>query len=324
MPSQNKVFEHINLTNLNSNPNTEVFDAVVIANYGDPGLQEDYYADILSRYVICMIESANRPLTFETWKRMIVLVKRPESLWIYYDGNFVDNPVSQRRVDANLNLNVGYASNYTTNNIPKINFPYKMGERIKIKKTEKQDILYSECNHGLYYSKYESQIYGEWHSQGASLIDYGETELLKSILRTKTILPDRKDLSNLNPNKYDLFITKSQYEVMVIKQYGKGMVNLFSPPGPLETTHEYMANGGYLFAYNNPNRIEIEKQGGSVYASSPLNTIEYVDMNIEGKSRTVSNGCIPLVVTTPNSFSVPKVRTPGTINYSPTYITREN
>jgi hypothetical protein len=55
----------------------EVVKARVVANYGDPGLGEQYYFDILSRFVIVMIEPVGRVPTRENKYRLFALVKRP-------------------------------------------------------------------------------------------------------------------------------------------------------------------------------------------------------------------------------------------------------
>ena len=136
---------YINTTDKNLQSKDAVFDATVVANYGDPGLSEDYHADLLSRYVICKLESSNRTLTSDKYKNMIVVVKRPESLWINYQGGFLSNPTAQKRVDYDLNTNVGSAANYSTNTIPAINYPYQLGEKIKIK------LIKNYCNYFFNY-----------------------------------------------------------------------------------------------------------------------------------------------------------------------------
>lgn len=305
MPTQSKTFSEIRKTKINSDEKTTVFDAVVLANYGDPGLEEDYHADILSRYLICMLESTNRVLTYEKWKTMIVVVKRPEHLWIKYDGGFVNDITKQRRVDANLNSNLGPVSSYTSDNIPKINFPYRMGEKIKIKKIDKQDISRSECPEEIYYA---NSFYGTWHTQGYGLMDYAYST---DLIRQKTIFPIENNTST--SYSYNFVFTKHQYEAMALSIHGDAFKQLFVS-GPPRNSYYYKGNGGYYFAPNNPSFISPQ------LISTELNVVEYEDMNVEGKYRIASNSCIPLVVTTPNSFSVPKVRETSTINYSPTYV----
>ena len=86
------------------NVNSEILDARVIANYGDPGLDEDYHFDILSRYVVVMIESCYRILTKDKWFKMLAIVQRPRHLWIETSAGFVNNPPNQKRADANGNV----------------------------------------------------------------------------------------------------------------------------------------------------------------------------------------------------------------------------
>lgn len=309
MPTQSQTFSEIKKTKNNYDKDTNVFDAVVLANYGDPGLEEDYHADILSRYLICMLESTNRVLTYEKWKTMIVVVKRPEHLWIKYDGGFVNDITRQRRVDSNLNSNLGPASSYTSDNIPKINFPYRIGEKIKIKKIDKQNIFQSECPENIYRIYPD---YGTWHTQGSGLIDYGPIESYRSLMRYKTIYPIQNSTST--SYSYNFYFTKTQYEAMVLSLHNNLSLKSLFFPGPPENSYYYRGNGGYYFAPNNP------LFSPPIEVSDLLNVVEYEDMNVGGKYRVSSNSCIPLVVTTPNSFSVPKTRQTSTINYSPTYV----
>lgn len=284
MPTQSPSFVEIQKTNKNTK--SDIKDAVVIANYGDPGIDEDYHADILSRYVICMLESANRVLTFQKWAKMIVFVKRPEELWIKYkDGFNAQNLSTLRRADATLNMNVGRAGAYSVDTIPRINYPYTLGERIKIKQIDRQDILYSDCNE-------PSQPYGPWHSQGAANLDY--LEGLSDGLRNSTLF-------KVDENRFNLTFNKSQFEAMVLSLYNNDKIkSLFSGGNSTD------GNGGYYFK--------------DLLNTRPVDYIVYEDINVGGKARIPSNTCLPLVVTSPNSFTVPKTRAIGTVNYNPVYV----
>lgn len=116
------------------NMNEVLMEARVIANYGDPGLDENYHFDILSRYVVAMIESCQRVPTSDKYAQMIVLVKRPESLWISAASTPDGNLANQQRADANGNLSKGLASAYSVNGISRIYPTYSFGEVIKIRK----------------------------------------------------------------------------------------------------------------------------------------------------------------------------------------------
>jgi hypothetical protein len=292
MPSTNPAVPLIKTTNSNLGKGKTVFDAVVIANYGDPGLDEDYHADILSRYVVCVLESANRNLTYDRWKAgMIVIVKRPEQLWIDYDGGFLNIPTSQKRIDASLNTNVGTAGAYSVDAIPRINSPYQMGEKIKIKLVDNQDIFSSQCSFAI-----NQPLYGTWHTQGAANLTYASN--VSNTLRQKT-------LTSVGTYTYNFLFNKLQYEAFALSLYNSpALKKLFQ--GTSTDTYYYKGNGGYYF------------NGRSV--TENLNIVQYEDMNVGGKMRLPGNSCIPLVVTTPNSFTVPRQRAIGTVSYLPTYI----
>lgn len=276
----------------NKNVKNDVLEASVVANYGDPGLDEDFFADILSRYVICMIESSNRVLTDDRWRAgMIVLVKRPETLWVQYQNNtFVNNPQSQVRVDYNLNSNSGPANSYSIDAIPRINNPYQLGEKIKIKKIPIENNFYSACGTASHY-------YNPWHIQGAANLNYLNVDDVPNTLR-QSVLTSSNTFS-LNKAHYEAFA------LTVNTTNPDAMKRLFA--GNSRDGYYYRGNGGYLFR-------------GDTQWTKPINICQYEDMNVGNKARTPSNSCIPLVVTTPNSFTVPAVRSVGTVNYTPTYI----
>lgn len=304
MPSQSKSFPEIQKTNKNINKESETFDAVVVANYGDPGLEEDYHADVLSRYVVCVLESANRVLTVQKYlKNMVILVKRPEQLWIDYEGDFLNSPSTQRRRDAALNSNAGLAGAYTVDAIPKINYPYQLGERIKVKRTDPQDILYSKTPQDLIQSNYK----GTWHIQGYNNIYKIPEEDLKNNLTKNTIVPISK--INNSFSNYGIYFNKYQYEAMLLRIYDNPKIReLFLGESKAFDGFYYSGNGGYLFeAVLNTKLLN-------------FNSIVFEDMNLGGKDRIPTNTCLPLVVTSPNSFTVPKVRSVGTVNYSPSYV----
>lgn len=295
--------------NISNAEGSKVFDAVVIANYGDPGLDQDYFADIYSRYVICILESRGRILSTDKFsEKMIAFVKRPEHLWIDYVGSFSYSS-SMSRSDAYGNINVGTSLSYSTNNIPRINFPYELGEVIKVTETSPQDILYSKTD----FKELESNhaVYNDWHTQGYSYIEnlYGteykvdeKTFNSKNLLRGQTI--DYTGIISESQSRYSLFINKFQYEAMLLKydsKYGDPLLNG-------SKSKAFSANGGYFFKEN--------------FTSNLFNYsyIIYEDINVGNKQRTASNSCLPLIVTSPNTFTVPKVREGGVINYNPSYI----
>jgi hypothetical protein len=134
MPSTDPTLPYISIANKNTATNNSIYAARVVANYGDPGLQEDYFSDILSRYVICVLESANRVLTNDKYKGMLIVVERPQYLWINYSSNiFVNNPNTQLRVDALGNTNTGPAASYTVSTISPITPAYNLGDIIQVK-----------------------------------------------------------------------------------------------------------------------------------------------------------------------------------------------
>lgn len=304
-------FDYIRVTDKNLQSKDAVFDATVVANYGDPGLDEDYHADLLSRFVICKLESSNRTLTADRYKNMLVVVKRPANLWITYQGGFQNNPVNQRRADYDMNTNVGPAGAYSANAIPRINYPYRLGEKIRVKlikanpphfTTQADSFFSSECN---FWDESPTSIryYQDWHNQGLNSNPYIAANNGANNLKMKTIVP-----VNTASSLYNVTVNKLQYEAFslsVFPEKANSLVSLFSNASGFN--FYYYSNGGYVF---------------SNLFSVTLNFAKYEDLNLEGRARTTTTNCMPLVVASPSTFTVPKARGSGTVNYVPTYITK--
>lgn len=289
-----------------NNQKADILDARVIANYGDPGLDEDYHFDILSKFVVVMIESIDRVLTRDKWFKMLAIVKRPEHLWIKPEGGIASNPTSQKRSDPVGNVNVGLASGYSVSAISRMNQPYTLGETIKIRKLPKPLTYSDDAVFQSAFTNWDSNVrnYEAWHSEGATLPYFAGNNNKISALRQKTILPIQ-----IPSQFYNFVLNKYQYEAMMLNANASNSVTnltqIFDGTwGGVSMV--YSANGGYVF--RNSDTINIA-------------SIEYEDVNFGNKQRTASSECIPLVVATPNSFPTPKVRSTGTISYNPTYST---
>lgn len=287
-----------------ANQETDILEARVIANYGDPGLDEDYHFDILSRYIVVMIESCQRIVTNDKYSGMIVLVKRPKTLWIEASTIPNGNPTNQQRTDDNQNVNIGLANGYSVNGISRIYPAYTLGETIRIRKLA---LNAQPPNDYFFYSKFNNWdestwAYGGWHSDGSNLPYFTDDEM-KDNLRKKTIYPTS------NANYYSGYLHKYQYEAFALylslgnTTITNGITSIFNKTWNGNQA-VYSANGGYLFGDK---------------TSILLNTIAYEDINVGNKARVVSNECIPLIVTTPSSFPVPSVRSLGSIAYNPSY-----
>lgn len=306
-----KTFDYITTTDKNLNAKDAIYDATVVANYGDPGLDEDYHADALSRFLICKLESSNRTITTDRYKNMLIVVRRPDDLWISYDGSFINNPINQKRIDANLNSNQGTAANYSINSIPKINRPYALGSKIKVKLikddkysflNDKASIFSSKCN---VWDANSASIgyYANWHNQGLNSNPYIVNNNGAQNILQKTIVP----FDDTN-TVYGMRLNKTQYEAFLLNifpEQANSLVSLFNKSSNFD--FYYDGNGGYAY---------------SDAFSLDFNFVKYEDINEAKRERVPNVNCVPLIVTTPNSFTVPAARSAGTVNYTPTYITK--
>jgi hypothetical protein len=287
----------------NENNNAEIKSAMVVANYGDPGLEEQSNWDILSRFVICKILSTDRVLTSDKWADMLVVVARPQSLWINAVGGLQSDPTQQQRADYYGNINIGLANNYSVNAIAPISQPYNLGDIIRIKALSTPLNVNNSPIPSFFnsiYTNLPTTNYGAWYSAGSTL-PYIQNAGAQNNLSLKTVTPF-DSIGDFCPT-----INKYQYEAfqLLINNGNNSVVSTLTQIflGQFSGgTAIYSANGGYVF--NNQQNL-------------PLPVVQYVDTNELGRSRVSQNSCIPLVVVSNSSFPMPASRSPGTISFNP-------
>lgn len=292
-----------------NNNSGRILEARVVANYGDPGLDEDYQFDILSRFVIVMLESCYRVPTTGKWGSMFAVVLRPQNLWVNLEGSDTKNPTTQKRSDFLGNISVGAAGNFSVGGVPRINQDYQLGDLIKIKKLS-QPLPISDTRFLSGFGEgFDSttSFYNNWHTQGSSFPYFQNSPQLITNLRLKTLSQPN---SSGDPYRYGMSLRKEHYEAFMLTyaqstnpSLVNGLISIFSNTFGASNS-VYSANGGYLF--NNANPII-------------LSAIEYEDMNVGNKQRVATSDCLPLVVATPQTFPTPQIRQLGTISYNPTY-----
>jgi hypothetical protein len=290
-----------------SNSRNQILEGRVIANYGDPGLEESLHFDILSRFVIVAIESAYIIPSVDKWWSRFAIVARPEHLWVAAQNGKAATPSSQTRTDFLGNTNVGIPGSYSVNGIPPINQPYELGELIKFKKLPAPITVE---NSPFFLSAFTDAassdlVYGSWYNEGATLAYFAGHQDRINALRNKTIYQPSASF----PLRYLFKLWKYQYEsaILTLAQSDSNMssylASIFSNTLP-NSDAVYQANGGYVF---------------SEQESVAFESFSYEDVNYAGKFRTTQDTCLPLVISSPSNWPTPKQRTLSTINYSPTY-----
>ena len=333
------------------------FEFRVIANAGDPGLSEDTYHDILSRFIICMAEPAERCIC-ETGKRQLLyLIRRPRHLWINHEGKAeVKNFHQQRRRDALGNINVGKSGDWSIQTIPKMNKPYRIGDKITAKKIETQNVLNSD-----FVSAWTSDIFTRIYSPFGSgdvldeefNIAYSSGDEFKNHLYTdgywrdygafppSTVSPGSKQkprYDGLRQHKPLCSVTKGLY----IGPSSEG--NATYPGGNEKYTpipsknslafllHVYMLD--HSLALMNPSQADVLSQlnnkshefqhlldgkNGYIRLGTRFTSVHFEDINKEERQRVSTDECMPLVIASPNNFPTPRKREIGAILYSPAY-----
>ena len=285
-----------------ANSKSDILTAKVIGNNLDPGLTNTILFDVLSRFIIVAIESVDRLPTNDKWQNTIVAVRRPQSLWITASNGYQSNPTNQQRSDFYGNTNTGLPSSPSVNAIGTITPSYSIGETIQIRKLSKSLQLNSSEQDSIFNSVFPSitnNIYDAPDNSGA-VLPYIQNNKAQSYLKLLC-------LNAAGNNFYYPVLNKYQYEAFSLLQNINNpnttnlLIQIFG--GSYNGNSQvYNVNGGYIFSQSQLINIPV---------------IDYEDMNIGNKQRSGDTGCIPLVVTTPNSFPVPQIRSTSTFVYTP-------
>ena len=338
------------------------FEFRVIANAGDPGLSEDTYHDILSRFIICMAEPAERCIC-ETGKRaLLYLIRRPRHLWINHEGKAEVDPNNfnqQRRRDALGNINVGKSGDWSIQTIPKMNKPYRIGDKITAKKIETQNVLNSD-----FVSAWTSDIFTRIYSPFGSgnvldeefNIAYSSGDEFKNHLYTHGYWRDYgASPPSTVPSGSKLPLQKPRYDGLrqhkPLCSVTKGLYigpssegNATYPGGNEKYTpipsknslafllHVYMLD--HSLALMNPSQADVLSQlnnkshefqhlldgkSGYIRLGTRFTSVHFEDINKEERQRVSTDECMPLVIASPNNFPTPGKRAIGAILYSPAY-----
>lgn len=329
--------------------------AKVVANYGDVGLTNSYYFDILSRFLIVMIEPCERMPIYEHWPQMFYLVQRPRELWIDVDGGVQSDIANQRRIDMLGNVNRGAPSAFSWQNIPAINRPYRIGETIKVRKTRQPIFFYDSFFTSAFTSSYMTDVaknsyntsYLSPDAPGAAAVSPNATAY--AFVKTLPLYPhDGVRGFIMGGNFYNSAdLTSSlQWTPTYGTLNNKNSPVVASKPSFTNATQYAIGLNKYTFevfwrqafavaktdpvilntAPNMENALKpylwgLSSAGGQPNHSCIFNCCILEDINEDNKTREPTNDCMPLVVTNPATYPTPKTRQAGTIKFDPTYTT---
>jgi hypothetical protein len=256
------------------------------------------------------IEPSYRVPTTNKWNEVFAVVARPRNLWITADGGRANSYSSQRRVDNLNNMSIGAAGTFSTDGIPYIDKPYQLGETIKIRRLS--DSMKFWGGHDIFQSAFYISDgagyyqYNSWHTQGSTMPYFaGQTDKITQLRAQPIFNPDAINY----PYWFAMTLYKYQYEAFFLNSI-QGNASLTSYVQKMfgnelpNTNAEYLAHGGYVFKENQ-------------YVN--FFSVDYEDLNVNNKQRVSTADCMPLIVSTPNTFPTPAARTLSTINYNPTY-----
>ena len=310
-------------------------DAYVVANYGDPGLTESTLFDFLSRFVIVMLNSPQKFPQSRNVNRIFALVMRPETLWISSIGGISSNTVNQKRIDYFGNVNVGNPSNFSQENIPKINRGYQLGEKISIKRLSpaplggntsffasafsKSDVDTLGQDPGYYSRSHFTRDQSDGYPICTTSNNCGEARKYAAECTTNYVgslnyspswnvsNSQRLPQSSTSTNFWTAALRREMFELFFRKINGSKVDAILQNYGVynqhLEGDHFY--GGDYYWRNLNSPYI--------------FNFCMYYDLNLGGKQREITKDCQPLVVTSPDAFPITNRVNAQPIIFDPTF-----
>lgn len=278
--------------------------AYVIGNVGDPGLTTDFYCDIRSRYVLAVKDPNKRPLVKAGsdgssifLQNNLILVIRPKNLWI--DCPTATNGTASpsmdltklTRVDQNNNINIGKAGSFTTNDITPINDPYKVGEQITITKL-KDYVTPTDTPFQSFFPMVglESSLPPYLYANTNYI---GQTQAAALDANGALVGGGKDNTAFVNGQFYFLVtLPKTDYESFLAGFYAAKNYSV---------ANTMPANMEYYFG---------TRKYITFYCAS------YIDLNTSMKQRIGSQACLPSIVSPPDSFITPKIRTASSFYYT--------
>ena len=312
-------------------------DAYVVANYGDPGLTESSLFDFLSRFVIVVLNSPQKFPQTRNMNRTFALVQRPETLWIGAAGGVSANTFDQKRIDYFGNVSVGDPANFSQDNIPKINRPYQLGEKISVKKLSPNPLAGNTSFFSSAFSKTNVDALGSdpgYYSVANFTRDQSDgypictatnkcgnarkyaAESTSSYLGKLNYSPafnisnsSRLPQSNTSANFWAAALRREMFELFFRKANGTDVDQILQNYGVYNNhlDNNHFSGGDYYFRQQN--------------SATPFlfNFCAYYDVNVGGKQREITKDCQPLVVTSPDAFPAPARIAPQPIIFDPTF-----
>jgi len=286
--------------------NVQNSKAYVMANYGDPGIENDNFCDIRSRFIIAIKDPLKRPLIPKNsdgssifLQDNIILVQRPYNLWI--DCPLTSQPAgfnpanpdftNFKRYDSLKNYNIGSKDSYSASNIVQINRPYKLAEQITIGKLNN----YLTADDTFFQSVFSktSNPYSDMLYNNTSMLGMALPRVLNS---NGFLAAGGRDSSLFDPTKNYYLITfhQSYYEYFLQTYFSNNSWYYNSPSAYMPFNNEYVFQ----------NRTYI-----TFYCES------YLDLNTDSKARESNASCLPTIVTPKDSFLTLKARTSATLIY---------
>lgn len=272
--------------------------ARIIGNFGDPGLTEDSHFDLLSRFLIVQIQGKNGGLDCIVNRvnvsGLIFAVFRPKELWIDHVAGTTPADFIRKSSDGQIDQGVAVL------NINKINPAYVVGDEITV---EKLPLILGQGADGQ----------DSFPVVGEEEIRYSRPATLSSVFSGKDsdnyTAKYENHSSGLKSFKASVIHTPNGLVIRVRATEWREILELKEK----DKFKKLLNNQGFNRVMADPNDFWAL---GETY---DIPVISYRDKNTGNRTRTGTDTCLPLVVTSPDSFPQAAVRQLGTISYNPSY-----
>lgn len=299
--------------------------AKVIGLWGDPGLTEYSFFDVLSRFLIVQVAPYSDVACRNDSPAIVKLVLRPTSLWI----NSLDGGSTRRDFLGNLNkqnrsLPADQGKNAATfidKNILPISPSYKLGDEITLTRLPKP-LSFDATSLKDGTAQFNGKFIFNSEDTGASPTNFASKEHknLESAFSTVDLKTYVKNMTFpvLTPpivpppgvNLKFFFGSDDAYVrsfAKILDSFGK--FSEFLGPFALAAS---AVNIAAMVAHMDSSGL-ISSRGGVISEVGFVST-EYIDSNSENRERPQDSGCLPLIVANPSTFPTPANRNVGGIN----------
>lgn len=307
--------------------------AKIVGLWGDPGLTEYYNADFLSRFLIVQMAPYNEIPCQKDSSSIIKLVLRPRTLWIDIVGtqrkDYWGNRNTQVRTGNLPAAGVNAAVYDGKENIQPISSSYKVGDEITINRLPEP-----LCHQMSVVSPMSLLADKNRQYDGRDIFSSNEvfTAVTSMSVAYRNASGDAGVAAALVYSYVQAFgsiVGPSLASLAIVMNagstaagysqasYGAAFQKLLTSSGKYTQFLSYSGTTTSTLTRITGTTlpgIKLVQDRGGLFRRFLFSSVEYIDANVDNRSRQQDAGCLPLIVASPSTFPTPISRNLGGVN----------